>query len=59
MSYHDFDASYIFMKNKHGRVIGRYINLHHKRSKTCVWVLKSLVTNIRGYNQVWVPKNKT
>jgi hypothetical protein len=36
MSYHDFNAS--------------YVGPHHKRSKTCVWVPKCLVTKLRGLN---------
>jgi hypothetical protein len=58
MSYHDFDASDVLMRNKFGRVVSLYIEPHHKRSNTCVWVLKYLVTNIRGPKQIWVPKNK-
>jgi hypothetical protein len=56
--YHAFDASYILMKNKHGKVIALYIGPHHKRPKTCVWVPKVLVTNVKGSKQVWLPKNK-
>jgi hypothetical protein len=59
ISYHDFDASYNFMRNKFSRVVALYVGPHHKRSKTCVWVPKCLVTNMRGPKQIWVPKNKT
>jgi hypothetical protein len=58
MSYLDFDASYMFMRNKFGKIIDLHIGSHHKRSKTCVWVFKCLVTNLRGPNQTWVPKTK-
>jgi hypothetical protein len=58
MSYHEFDASYVLMRNKFGRIIALYVRPHHKRSKTCVWVLKCLVTNMIGPKQIWVPKNK-
>jgi uncharacterized membrane protein len=58
MSYHDFDASYVLMRNKFGRVVALYVGPHHKRSKTCVWVPKCLVTNMRGPKQIWIPKNK-
>jgi hypothetical protein len=58
MSYHDFDASYVLMKNKIGKIIALHVGPHHKRSKTCVWVPKCLVTNLRGTNQTWVPKRK-
>jgi hypothetical protein len=36
MSYHYFDASYILMRNKFGRFVSLYVELHHKRSKTYV-----------------------
>jgi hypothetical protein len=58
MSYHDFDASYVLMRNKFGKIIALHIGPHHKRSKTCVWVSKCLVTNLRRHNQTWVPKTK-
>jgi hypothetical protein len=58
MSYHDFDASYVLMRNKFGKIIVLHIGPHHKRSRTCMWVPKCLVTNLRGPNQTWVPKTK-
>jgi hypothetical protein len=54
MSYHDFDASYVLMINKLEKIIDLHIGPHHKRSMTCVWVPKCLVTNLRGLNQIWV-----
>jgi hypothetical protein len=58
MSYHDFDTSYVLMRNKFGKIVALYVRSHHKKSKTCVWVPKCLVTNMRGPKQIWVPKNK-
>jgi hypothetical protein len=58
MPCHGFDASYVLMKNKHGKVIALYVGPHHKRPKTCVWVSKVLIFNVKGPKQVWVPKNK-
>jgi hypothetical protein len=58
MSYHDFDASYVLMRNKFGKISVLHVGPHYKRSKTCVWVLKYLITNLRGPNQTWVPKTK-
>jgi hypothetical protein len=46
--YHAFDASYVLMKNKFGRVVVLYVGPHHKRPKTCVLVPKVLVTNVKG-----------
>jgi hypothetical protein len=58
MPYHVFDASYVLIKNKHKKVIDLYVEAHHKRPKTCVWVPKVLVSNVKGPKQVWVSKNK-
>jgi hypothetical protein len=58
MHCHAFDASYVLMKNKHGKVAALYVGPHHKRPKTCVWVPKVCVTNVKGPKQVWVPKTK-
>jgi hypothetical protein len=58
MSYHDFDAFYVLMRNKIGKIIALHVGPYHKRSKTCVWVPKCLVTNLRGPNQTWVSKTK-
>jgi hypothetical protein len=59
MSYHDFDASYVPMRNKFGKIVSLHLGPHHKRSKTCVWVTKCLVTNLRWPNQTLVLKNQT
>jgi hypothetical protein len=58
MSCHDFDASYVLMRNKLGKIIALHVGPQHKMSMTCVWVPKCLVTNLRGPNQIWVPKTK-
>jgi hypothetical protein len=58
MSYHDFDASYVLIKHMFGKIVALRVGSHHKRLKTCVWVLKCIVTNLRGPNQTWVPKIK-
>jgi hypothetical protein len=50
MSYHDFDASYVLMRNKLRKIIALHVGPHHKRSKTCVWVPKCLITNLKGPN---------
>jgi hypothetical protein len=36
MSYHDFDASYVLMRNKIKKIIILLVGPHHKRSRTCV-----------------------
>jgi hypothetical protein len=46
------------MRNKFGKIVDLYVGPHHKKSKTCVWVPKCLVTNMRGPKHIWVPKTK-
>jgi hypothetical protein len=52
-----FDASDV-LTNKLGKVVAKYVGGKHKGSKTCVWVPKVLVSNVKGHKTVWVPKNK-
>jgi hypothetical protein len=48
MSYHDFGASYVLMRNKIRKIIVLHVGPHDKRSKNCVWVLTCLVTNLEN-----------
>jgi hypothetical protein len=57
ISFKTFDASYV-LTNKSGKVVVKYVGGKHKSSKTCVWVPKVLVSNVKGPKNVWVPKNK-
>jgi hypothetical protein len=57
ISFKTFDASYV-LTNKSGKVVVKYVGGKHKGSKTCVWVPKLLVSNVKGPKTVWVPKNK-
>jgi 3D (Asp-Asp-Asp) domain-containing protein len=57
VSFKTFDASYV-LTNKSGKVVAKYIGGKHKGSKTCVWVPKVLVSNVKGPKTIWVPKNK-
>jgi hypothetical protein len=57
VSFKTFDASYV-LTNKSSKVVAKYVGGKHKGSKTCVWVPKVLVSNIKGPKTVWVPKNK-
>jgi hypothetical protein len=52
-----FDASFV-LTNKSGKVVAKYVGGKHKSPKTCVWVPKVLVSNVKGPMTVWVPKNK-
>jgi hypothetical protein len=57
ISFKTFDASYV-LTNKSGKIVAKYVGDKHKSSKTCVWVPKVLVSNIKEPKTVWVPKNK-
>jgi hypothetical protein len=57
VSFKTFDVSYV-LTNKLGKVVAKYVGGKHKGSKTCVWVPKVLVSNVKGPKTVWVPKNK-
>jgi hypothetical protein len=57
ISFKTFDASYV-LTNKSGKVVAKYVGAKHKGLKTCVWVPKVLVSNVKGPKTVWVPKNK-
>jgi hypothetical protein len=57
ISFKTFDASYV-LTNKSGKLVAKYVGGKHKGSKTCVWVPKVLVSNVKGPKTVWVPKNK-
>jgi hypothetical protein len=41
-----FDASYV-LANKAGKVVAKYVGGKHKSLKTCVWVPKVLVSNMK------------
>jgi hypothetical protein len=57
ISFKTFDASYV-LTNKSGKVVAKYVGGKYKSLKTCVWVPKVLVSNVKGPKTVWVPKNK-
>jgi hypothetical protein len=57
VSFKTFDASYV-LTNKSDKVVAKYVGGKHKGSKTCVWVPKVLVSNVKGPKTIWVPKNK-
>jgi hypothetical protein len=57
VSFKTFDASYV-LTNKSGKIVAKYVGGKHKSPKTCVWVPKVLVSNVKGPKTVWVPKNK-
>jgi hypothetical protein len=57
ISFKTFDASFV-LTNKSGKVVTKYVGGIHKSPKTCVWIPKVLVYNVKGPRTIWVPKNK-
>jgi hypothetical protein len=57
ISFKTFDASFV-LTNKSDKVVVKYVGGKHKSPKTCVWVPKVFVLNVKGPKTIWVPKNK-
>jgi hypothetical protein len=57
ISFKTFDASFV-LTNKYDKVVAKYVGGKHKSPKTCVWVPKVLVSNVKGPKTVWVPKDE-
>jgi hypothetical protein len=57
ISFKTFDSSFV-LTNKSDKVVAKYVGGKHKSPKTCVWVPKVFVSNVKGPKTVWVPKNK-
>jgi hypothetical protein len=57
ISFKTFDASFV-LTNKSCKVVAKYVGGKHKSPKTCVWVHKVLVSNVKGPKAVMTPKNK-
>jgi hypothetical protein len=55
--YHACNTSFaICCKNK--KVIARKLGAKCKGDKTCIWVPKTIITNLVGPNKSWVPKTQ-
>jgi hypothetical protein len=55
--YQTCDASFILIC-KNGKVVARSLGPKCMRDKTCIWVPKTVVTNLVGPNKSWVPKTQ-
>jgi hypothetical protein len=55
--YHACNASFAICR-KDRRVIARKLGARCKGDKTCIWVPKTIVTNLVGPNKCWVPKTQ-
>jgi hypothetical protein len=58
ISFKTFDASFV-LTNKLGKVVAKYVGGKHNSLKSCAWITKVLVSNVKGAKTVWIPKNKT
>jgi hypothetical protein len=57
MLYQTCDASFVLLC-KNDKVVARSLGPKCKREKICIWVLKSVVTNLVGPNKSWLPKTQ-
>jgi hypothetical protein len=57
MLYQTCNASFV-LTCKNDKVVARSVGPKCKRDKTCIWVPKSVVTNLVGPNKSWVPKTQ-
>jgi hypothetical protein len=57
MLYQTCDASFVLIC-KNEKVVARSLGPKCKSDKTCIWVPKSVVTNLVGPNKSWVPKTQ-
>ena len=52
-----YDSCYMLRKTKDGKVVARFVGTSILGAKkNAIWVPKSLVTNLQGPKQIWVPK---
>jgi hypothetical protein len=55
--YHAFNASFEICR-KNNKVIARKLGAKCKGHKACIWVPKTIVTNLVGPNKSWVAKTQ-
>jgi hypothetical protein len=55
--YHACNVSFVLLC-KNAKVVARKLGSKCKRDKTCIWVPKTVVTNLVGPNKSWVPKTQ-
>jgi hypothetical protein len=55
--FHACNTSFI-LSCKNAKVVARKLGSKCKGDKTCIWVPKTIVTNLVGPNKSWVPKTK-
>jgi hypothetical protein len=55
--YHACNASFVLL-HKNAKVVARKLGSKCKGDKTCIWVPKTVLTNLVGPNKSWVPKTQ-
>jgi hypothetical protein len=55
--YHACNASFAICR-KDKKVVARKLGARCKGDKSCIWVPKTIVTNLVGPNKSWVPKTQ-
>jgi hypothetical protein len=55
--YHACNASFVLLC-ENAKVDARKLGSKCKGDKTCIWVPKTVVTNLVGPNKSWVPKTQ-
>jgi hypothetical protein len=55
--YHACNTSFVLV-GKNAKVVARKLGSKCKGDKTCIWVPKTIVTNLVGPNKSWVPKTQ-
>ena len=55
--YHALNASFAICR-KDRKIVARKLGAKCKGDKTCIWVPKTIVTNLAGPNMSWVPKTQ-
>ena len=55
--FHACNTTYV-LSCKNEKVVARKMGSKCKGDKTCIWVPKTIVTNLVGPNKSWVPKTQ-
>ena len=53
----DFNPSYVLCRASDGNVYAKLVGSYYEYIEWSIWVPKTLVTNIKGPIQEWVPKS--
>ena len=55
--FHTCNTSFVLLC-KNAKVVARKLGSKRKGDKTCIWVPKTVVTNLVGPNKSWVPETQ-